>query len=34
MLGKFNLNSFLNSLSNDGLRDIVEEDEDSSQNLP
>lgn len=35
MLGKFSLNSFLNSLSgNDELRDIVEEDEDSSQNLP
>lgn len=35
MLGKFSLNSFLNSLGSDELRDIVEEeDEDSSQNLP
>lgn len=35
VLGKFTLNSFLNSLSaNDGLREIVEEEEDSSQNMP
>lgn len=35
MIGKFTLNSFLNSLGdNDGLREIVEEDEDSSQNMP
>jgi hypothetical protein len=33
-IGKFTLNSFLNSLANDGLREIVEEDDDSSQNLP
>lgn len=34
-MGKFTLNSFLNSLGDDnGLREIIEEDEDSSQNLP